>query len=150
MHKAEGIQSTTHPESTRDQVSKSGRTKPPNGWYNFDEINGRKLMAIKQKRDPKNVFSLASRISWQQGTLVSNTFENTNSMHSNTPVKDGEIDPTDCLTPKKIQQPDLTEAALESLSSDDADIGADSFNDDVEEEDIYSNAVDENGSEDPQ
>lgn len=148
LHKAEGIQSTTHPESTRDQVSKSGRTKPPNGWYNFDEISGRKLMAIKQKRDPKNVFSLASRISWQQGTLVSNTFENTNSMHSNTPVKDGEIDPTDCLTPKKIQQPDLTEAALESLSSDDADIGADSFNDDVEEEDIYSNAVDENGSED--
>merc|ERR1711920_28199 len=30
-----GIRSTTHPEALRDIVSKSGKTKPPKGWYNF-------------------------------------------------------------------------------------------------------------------
>ena len=50
LHRAEGIQSTSHPESIRDQVSKSGRTKPPAGWYNFDERSGKRLMEIKNKQ----------------------------------------------------------------------------------------------------
>mmetsp|Transcript_18034 Transcript_18034/g.23920 ORF Transcript_18034/g.23920 Transcript_18034/m.23920 type:complete len:628 (-) Transcript_18034:524-2407(-) len=64
----EGICSTAHPESARDQVSKSGRSDPPPGWYNFSRENGSRLNKIKQKRDPRNVFSLASRISWADPT----------------------------------------------------------------------------------
>lgn len=62
----DGIKSTSHPESTRDYVSKGGKTEPPNGWYNFGEDNGTRLEAIKKRRDPRNVFSLASRVSWQK------------------------------------------------------------------------------------
>ena len=62
----EGIKSTSHPESTRDYVSKSGKTEPPTGWYNFGVDNGTRLEAIKKRRDPRNVFSLASRVSWQK------------------------------------------------------------------------------------
>lgn len=62
----EGIKSTSHPESTRDYVSKSGKSEPPIGWHNFEEDNGARLEAIKQRRDPRNVFSLASRVSWRK------------------------------------------------------------------------------------
>lgn len=61
----QGIKSTSHPESTRDYVSKSGKSEPPVGWYNFCFENGQRLEAIKKRRDPRNVFSLASRVSWQ-------------------------------------------------------------------------------------
>mmetsp|Transcript_18061 Transcript_18061/g.51703 ORF Transcript_18061/g.51703 Transcript_18061/m.51703 type:complete len:716 (+) Transcript_18061:64-2211(+) len=62
----EGIKSTSHPESTRDYVSKSDKSEPPAGWYNFEEDNGTRLDKIKKRRDPRNVFSLASRVSWQK------------------------------------------------------------------------------------
>ena len=64
LHFCEGIKSTSHPESTRDYVSKSGKSEP--GWYNFEEDNGARLEAIKKRRDPRNVFSLASRVSWRK------------------------------------------------------------------------------------
>ena len=66
LHFCEGIKSTSHPESTRDYVSKSGISEPPIGWYNFEEDNGARLEAIKKRRDPRNVFSLASRVSWRK------------------------------------------------------------------------------------
>jgi len=148
LHRAEGVQSTSHPESIRDQVSKSGRTKPPAGWYNFDEKSGKKLTEVKNRRDPKNVFSLASRISWLDGSQFmkiekkSNNKDtsNTNSAqsYSTTSVKDGEIDPTDCLTPKKIHQTNYLQTALESLSTDDAEEVDNSFDDD------YGDTADEN------
>ena len=69
----EGIKSTSHPESTRDYVSKSGKTEPPAGWYNFGEDNGTRLEAIKKRRDPRNVFSLASRVSWQKKKISSSS-----------------------------------------------------------------------------
>lgn len=62
----EGIKSTAHPESTRDYVSKSGKSRPPSGWYNFEAENGTRLAGIKKRRDPRNVFSLASRVSWEK------------------------------------------------------------------------------------
>lgn len=163
LHRAEGIQSTSHPESIRDQVSKSGRTKPPAGWYNFDERSGKRLMEIKNKRDPKNVFSMASRISWLDGSQFMKKTENKqNSNNSNnkninnsdnatfsttsTPVKDGEIDPTDCLTPKKLHQTNFLQTRLESLTTDDAEEGDDSF--DEEYDDVLDDVVDvdENGN----
>eukprot|EP00551_Chaetoceros_affinis_P005561 CAMPEP_0203670962 /NCGR_PEP_ID=MMETSP0090-20130426/6899_1 /ASSEMBLY_ACC=CAM_ASM_001088 /TAXON_ID=426623 /ORGANISM="Chaetoceros affinis, Strain CCMP159" /LENGTH=965 /DNA_ID=CAMNT_0050535951 /DNA_START=198 /DNA_END=3091 /DNA_ORIENTATION=+ len=163
LHRAEGVQSTSHPESIRDQVSKSGRTKPPAGWYNFDERSGKKLMEIKNKRDPKNVFSLASRISWLDGSQFMKTEKNNNNIdkksmssaqsYSTTPVKDGEIDPTDCLTPKKIHQTNSLQIALESLSTDDAEEVDNSFDGDDDDDTVDENMkkqdivdVDENGN----
>eukprot|EP00549_Striatella_unipunctata_P011204 CAMPEP_0118713502 /NCGR_PEP_ID=MMETSP0800-20121206/25554_1 /TAXON_ID=210618 ORGANISM="Striatella unipunctata, Strain CCMP2910" /NCGR_SAMPLE_ID=MMETSP0800 /ASSEMBLY_ACC=CAM_ASM_000638 /LENGTH=427 /DNA_ID=CAMNT_0006618965 /DNA_START=72 /DNA_END=1355 /DNA_ORIENTATION=+ len=64
LNSSDQVRSTAHPESTRDLVSKSGRTKPGPGWYNFTKGNGTKLEEIKKARDPRNVFSLASRVSW--------------------------------------------------------------------------------------
>lgn len=133
MHRADGVQSTSHPESVRDQVPK--RSTPPVGYYNFDEETGRKLTETKKKRDPKNVFSLTSRVSWLSGS--SNSGASSSSLPSPTstystsvhPVKNGEIDPSHCLTPKEIQQPDLMETALETLTSNDVDNGDDEFDD---------------------
>lgn len=134
LHKADGVQSTSHPESVRDQVPK--RKAPPVGYYNFDENAGKKLDQIKKRRDPKNVFSLTSRVSWLQGSSNSDA-ASPSSLSSSSPsqspsprstfsnsvqsVKSGEIDPSHCLTPKKIQQPNLMETALESLSNDDVE-----------------------------
>lgn len=64
------IRSSAHPESIRDQVSKSGRTKAP-GWYNFGVNNGTRLAEIKRSCDRRNVFSLASRVSWGDGNSIS-------------------------------------------------------------------------------
>ena len=68
LNKCEGIQSTAHPESVRDQISKSGNSKPPLGYYNFSYKKGIELLHIKKKRDPKNIFSLASRVSFLNKT----------------------------------------------------------------------------------
>lgn len=70
LNLCEEIRSTAHPESMRDQVSKSGRTKAP-GWYNFGVENGTRLAEIKKTCDRRNVFSLASRVSWCGGDSVS-------------------------------------------------------------------------------
>lgn len=68
-----GIQSTSHPEATREVVSKSGRSDPPIGWYNFTKENGERLKEIRKKRDGKGVFSLScSRISWRKERLAMN------------------------------------------------------------------------------
>lgn len=116
-------------------------------------------MEIKNKRDPKNVFSLASRISWIDGSSFEKSSNKKKAINagssystSSTPVKDGEIDPTDCLTPKKIHQTNFLQTALESLSTDDAEDGDNSFDDDdddaaeenMEKQDVVD--VDENGN----
>ena len=62
----EGVQSTAHPEATRDYISKSGKTKPPSGYNNFFRDNGMRLSEIKRRRDPKRLFSLASRVTWEK------------------------------------------------------------------------------------
>ena len=148
----------------RDQVSKSGRSKPPPGWYNFDEQTGKRLMEIKNKRDPKNVYSLASRMSWsdddRQLMKSKIMFEkkkrevkqrNENdiaAIYSVSSVKDGEVDPTDCLTPKKIHQPNYLQTTLESLTSDDVDEDDDLFDEVEDKGSNDSNVVDvdENGN----
>ena len=101
LHLCEGIQSSVHPESMRDQVSKSGRSKPPSGWYNFKEGSGRKLDGIKLQRDPRNVFSFASRVSWSRslsGPIDLDADDNTfvTGLSEADHVKDGEIQPTEC------------------------------------------------------
>jgi hypothetical protein len=96
----------------RDLVSKSGNSKPPPGWYNFSEASGRKLNRIKYKRDPRNVFSFASRVSWSRSLstridvddLIEDDVDTATISTDITKVesvKDGEIQPTDCLTPQK-------------------------------------------------
>ncbi len=107
LHLCEGIQSSAVPESMRDLVSKSGNSKPPPGWYNFSEFSGRKLNQIKNQRDPRNVFSFASRVSWSRslsGPVDMDELDDTTISTDIRPaesVKDGEIQPTDCLTPQK-------------------------------------------------
>lgn len=64
LNMCDGIQSTAHPESVRDQISKSGKTQPPPGYYNFSPSIGERLIQIKKKRDAANIFSLSSRISF--------------------------------------------------------------------------------------
>lgn len=106
LHFCDGMQSTAHPESSRDQVSKSGRSDPPVGWYNFGEENGMRLAEIKKKRDPRNVFSLSSRVSWRgfdgrkgghkpNQSLPLSTISETD---PDTARKDGVIDADDCLS----------------------------------------------------
>lgn len=70
-----GIHSTSHPEALREVVSKSGRSDPPIGWYNFDKEGGERLEEIKRMRDGKGVFSLArGRVSWMEdGTVGSDS-----------------------------------------------------------------------------
>ena len=76
LHLLEGVQSSVVPEAMRDLVSKSGNTKPPKGWYNFGEWSGRKLDGIKGARDPRNVFSFASRVSWSRDPVRNASFRN--------------------------------------------------------------------------
>ena len=121
MNKAEGVQSTAHPETQRDQVSSSGK-KPPKGWYNFDENSGKKLNAIKQKRDPKNVFSLASKVKWSQGTNFHKDAEAANK------VSVAAINPSG-MTQKNVRKLDLRQTTIENLISDDSDHIPDSFDD---------------------
>ena len=141
LNRVEGIQSTAHPESVRDQVPK--RSRPPTGWYNFDEYSSKKLLQIKQKRDPKNVFSLMTRISGLSGSQFSSLQEhrhqyNHNSqttirisgISNNHTLKEGEIDASDCLTTKTLHQPDVIETVIETLSTDDVDNLDDVFDDD--------------------
>lgn len=127
LHREDGIQSTSHPESLRDQVPK--RSKPPRGYYNFDQLSGTKLTATKNKRDPKNVFSLTSRVSYlHEKVLVPTQAKPLVLPSSIQPVRDGEIDPSECLTPKKIEHPTHAETVLESSSTDDVDDMDDLFN----------------------
>lgn len=115
LHFCDGVHSTTHPESSRDQVSKSGRSEPPPGFYNFDETNGLNMTRIKKQRDPRNVFSLAPRISWRKessaGAQMANrqpplsTIESTNSIEPGgdddddyDDIKEGEVDAATCIT----------------------------------------------------
>jgi len=104
LHKCEGIKSTVHPESYRDQVSRSGRRKS-DGFYNFSEENGRRLMAIKQRRDPKKVFSLTSRISFKED--ADHNSENATIVSQHTGIssvkslKDGEVNPPECVSPPR-------------------------------------------------
>jgi len=65
-----GIQSTSHPEALREVVSKSGRSDPPIGWYNFSKKDGERLVEIRRMRDGKGVFSLGrGRVSWMEDGL---------------------------------------------------------------------------------
>ena len=145
LNLCEGVQSSAVPESMRDLVSKSGKSKPPSGWYNFSELSGRKLNQIKNQRDPRNVFSFASRVSWSRSLLsgrididdmddmddvdvdvddVDDTTISTDIQQVES-VKDGEIQPTDCLTPQKNARPAGTPVLNQSVSSagsEDADL----------------------------
>ena len=76
LHLLEGVQSSVVPEAMRDHVSKSGNTKPPKGWYNFGEWSRRKLDGIKGAKDPRNVFSFASRVSWSRDPVRNASFRN--------------------------------------------------------------------------
>jgi len=104
LHRCEGIRSTVHPESYRDQVSRSGKRKP-DGFYNFSEENGRRLMSIKYRRDPKKVFSLTSRISFKED--VDYASENATLGTQRTDIsgvktlKDGEVNPPECVSPPR-------------------------------------------------
>ena len=103
LHRCPGVQSTAHPESARDQVRKSGK-RPPEGWYNFDEDTGKRLTEIKKKRDPRKVFSLSSRISWSMNLGSSDSIvamASIASLGSVEVVRDGEINPSDCLSPTR-------------------------------------------------
>jgi len=64
------VQSTAYPESTRDQISRSGNSRSPVGFHNFSEKAGKRLIEIKKKRDSKNVFSLYTRISWNENSKL--------------------------------------------------------------------------------
>lgn len=145
LHRAEGIRSTSQPESLRDQVPK--RSNPPLGWYNFDEKSGKQLLETKKKRDPKNIFSLTSRVSCLSGSKFSSREQeyDENNVVSQTSqvVRDGEISPSDCMTPKIVQRPDLRETVLESMSTDDVDDIDETFGE-GQEVDINENFVDKN------
>ena len=122
LHLCDGVRSGVHPESMMDMVSKSGKSKPPVGWYNFTEHSGRKLNIIKHQRDPRNVFTFASRISWSRslsGPVDVDNDDTTISTEINDAedVKDGEIQPTDCLTPQKV----AGDAIMRNASTDDFD-----------------------------
>lgn len=137
LHLCEGIRSGVHPESMLDMVSKSGKSKPPMGWYNFTEHSGRKLNIIKYQRDPRNVFSLASRVSWSR-SLSDNYGADSDAKTITTEiqnveiVKEGEIQPADCFSPKPTEAISM----LGTASTDDFD----------EEQDCddYDNEVGEN------
>jgi len=112
LAKCEGVKSSCYPESTRDQVSKSGRTLE--GYYNFNKETGKTLAYIKQRKDPKNVFSLASRISWprssdRHGRRKDDSTDGQSiitELSKADHVKNGEVDPTQCFTPKKAANTD--------------------------------------------
>ncbi|GFH60607.1 predicted protein [Chaetoceros tenuissimus] len=124
LHLCDGVRSSAYPESTLDMISKSGRSKPPRGWYIFSEHNGRKLKIIKHTRDPKNIFSFASRISWSRSASGPVDVDNDESTISTDireadSVREGEIQPTDCLTPQKhVTNDERIEAALSADSGD--------------------------------
>jgi len=124
LHLCDGITSTTHPESSRDQVSKSGKSKPPPGFYNCTTEAGNRLISVKNKRDPRNVFSIASRISFPQN---SNNIDDTDvctiasDLKKADVIKDGEIDPTECLVPQKSAGR-LSTSLDGSVDGDDDDI----------------------------
>jgi len=122
LHLCEGVRSGVHPESMMDMVSKSGKSKPPAGWYNFTEHSGRKLNIIKHQRDPRNLFTFASRVSWSRSLTGPVDVDNDDTtisteIHHAQNVKDGEIQPTDCLTPQKA----FGNAILGNASTDDFD-----------------------------
>ncbi len=124
LNKSVGVQSTAHPETQRDQM-RADKKQQAKGWYNFDESSGKKLMQIKQKRDPKNVFSLASEIKWSAGT---NFYNESNGVLSS-------LNGT-YMSPKEMQQPDITQTALGSLHSegDSSDPIHDTFDEDDDDE----------------
>lgn len=100
----EGIRSSAHPESNRDQVSSLGMGKKPPGWYNFSEQNGNRLLQVKQKRDPKKIFSLTSRVSWASSSESGDNMSSASAGARITCVKtlkDGEVNPTECLSLRK-------------------------------------------------
>jgi hypothetical protein len=128
LHLCDGIRSGVHPESMMDMVSKSGKSKPPMGWYNFNEHSGRKLNILKYQRDPRNVFSFASRVSWSRS--LSEKFddcfdEKTTSTRIKDVqyLKDGEIQPTDCLKQQKV----AVDSIMEKASADDFDDNSEYF-----------------------
>ena len=121
LHLCHGVMSTTHPESSRDQVSKSGKSKPLSGFYNFTPESGKRLMSVKNKRDPRNVFSLASRVSFLQHSSSIDDPDNctiASDLKKADAVKEGEIDPTDCLVPQKLVRK-LGASLDESIDGDD-------------------------------
>lgn len=123
LHLCDGVMSTTHPESNRDQVSKSGKSKPPNGFYNCTPETGKRLLSVKNKRDPRNVFSLASRVSFLQHSDNiddSDVCTIASDLKRADIVKEGEIDPTDCLVPQKSVGR-LSASIDESVDDDDDD-----------------------------
>ena len=122
LNKSEGIQSTSHPETQRDQV-RSGK-EPPKGWYNFDEKSGKRLLAIKQKRDPKNVFSLASQIKWSPGITFYDESNN-----------DIALVGEKYTSTEKIKRLDAAQVSLENLNIDElSDHVPDTFYDDDDED----------------
>jgi len=67
LHLCDGIYSTAHPETNnRDRQSQTNETEQPQGSHNFSEINGKRLMEIRKRRDPNKTFSNASRVSWRR------------------------------------------------------------------------------------
>lgn len=69
LYRCDGVRSTMHPESARDQPGRSAKkAPPPPGWYTAGEETGARLAAIKKRQDQRNVFSLASRLSWAKST----------------------------------------------------------------------------------
>lgn len=125
LHRCPGVQSTAHPESARDQVRKSGK-KPPIGWYNFDEDTGKRLTEIKNRRDPQKVFSLSTRVSWTSAFGSNESavaVASIATLGSVDVVKDGEINPSDCLSP-------INGGGRSSRSLKSADSGSDSVFDD--------------------
>ena len=141
----EGVKSTSHPESTRDFVGKSGKTEPPSGWYNFEEENGTRLEAIKKRRDPRNVFSLASRVSWQKMKTTKNSSLPTVEKYRNAAKakterveamrsvrKDNAHDDSDGEDDASLE---TTDQRFEERPSDDGNVDAESEEDEIERRD---------------
>lgn len=104
---------------------------------------------IKKQRDPRNVFSFASRVSWSRSLSGpidldddsdsdsdSNTNDNTGArsgdnddatistdIHEAESVRDGEIQPTHCLTPQRNERPPSPYGMDDA--GDDPDVDAD-------------------------
>lgn len=111
LHLCEGIHSTAHPESnSRDRQSQSDENKQPLGSHNFSEINGTRLMVIRERRDPNKAFSNASRVSWSRSkednehtpgqSVSAPTDSNLGSVNN---VTDFEVNPSECLNPPRLE-----------------------------------------------
>jgi len=140
LHLCEGIHSTAHPETnSKDRHSQSDENEQPQGSHNFSEINGKRLIEIRERRDPNKVFSNASRVSWNHSKVnykhISNqsvsvpTDSNLGCIKN---VQDCEVDESEYLGPSILEAaPSDTSSSVgdsEQLSISDGKQGCNEIN----------------------